>query len=158
MKLEKFQGKNDEDFDLWWENLRALFALYNFNEEDKLLLINAHIGDSARRVVQNDDVESINTVEKLYGILKSTFFDKHDCQIILMNIKQNPEEKIKAFSVRLRVAAKKCGFQGKIFDNMCFNYLKNCTLPHISALLEHCLNLITPLNTLFSWIGKQELN
>ena len=139
IKLEKFQGKDDEDFDLRWEDFRAFFSLYNFNEEDKVLLINAHIGGAARRVVQNDDVESINNVEKLYEILKSTFSDKHDWQNILMNIKQNLEEKIKAFSVRFRVAAKKSGFQEKIFDNMCFIYLKKCTLPHISALLEHCL-------------------
>ena len=53
-------------------------------------------------------------MKKLFEILKSTFSDKH-------------------------VAARKCGFQGKIFDNMCFNYIKKSTLPHISALLEHCL-------------------
>ena len=135
MKLEKFQGKDDEDFDLWWEE----FALYQINEKDKVRLVNDHIGGAARRVIQHEDVESINTVEKLHDILQSTFSDKHGWQNILMNIKQNPEEKIKAFSVRLRVAARKCGFKGKILDNMCFNYLKKCTLPHISALLDHCL-------------------
>ena len=51
MKLEKFKGKDDEDFDLWREDLRAFFALYKFNEEDKLRLINAHLGGAARRVV-----------------------------------------------------------------------------------------------------------
>ena len=51
MKLEKFQGKYDEDFDIWWEDLRAFFSLYNFNEEDKVLLINTHIGGTARRVI-----------------------------------------------------------------------------------------------------------
>ena len=51
MKLEKFQGNADEDFDLWCEDLRAFFALYNFNEEDQVLFINAHIVGAARRVV-----------------------------------------------------------------------------------------------------------
>ena len=37
--------------------------------------------------------------------------------------KQNPEEKIKACSVRLR--ADKCGFKGKILDKMCFNNSNN---------------------------------
>ena len=139
MKLDKFKGKYDEDFDLQWEDLRAFFALYKFNEEDKLRLINAHLGGAARRVVQNEDMESISTVEKLHELLRGTFSDKHDWQNILMNIKQYPEEKIKAFAVRLRVAALKCGFKGKILDNMCFNYLRKCSLPHISALLDNCL-------------------
>ena len=43
MKLEKFKGKDNEDFDLLWEDLRAFFAPYKFNDEDKLRLINAHI-------------------------------------------------------------------------------------------------------------------
>ena len=43
MKLEKFKGKEDEDFDLWWEDLRSFFALYKLNEEDKVRLINAHV-------------------------------------------------------------------------------------------------------------------
>ena len=64
MNLDTFKGKDNEDFDLWWEDLRAFFALYKFNEEDKLRLINAHLGGSARRVVQNEDMESISTVEK----------------------------------------------------------------------------------------------
>ena len=29
MKLEEFKGKEDEDFDLWLEDLRAFFTLYN---------------------------------------------------------------------------------------------------------------------------------
>ena len=56
-----------------------------------------------------------------------------------MNIKQNPEEKIKSFAVRLRVSARKCGCIGKKMDNVCLNNLKKCTIPHISALQDHCL-------------------
>ena len=64
MKLEKvllprhlypgnhlFQGKDDEDFDPWWEEIRAFFALYQINVEDKVRLENAHKGGDARRVV-----------------------------------------------------------------------------------------------------------
>ena len=38
-------------------------------------------------------------------------------------IKQNPEKKIKDFSLRL--CADKCGFKGKILDKMCFNNSNN---------------------------------
>ena len=94
---------------------------------------------AARKVVQNDDMESYNTVKKLYELLKSTFSDKHDLQNILMNIKQQPEEKMKSFSVRLRVDARKCGFHGKILINMSFNYVKKCAQTHIFALLDNFL-------------------
>ena len=29
MILEKFQGKDDENFDIWWEDLQAFFPLCN---------------------------------------------------------------------------------------------------------------------------------
>ena len=73
MKLEKFQGKDDEDFDLWWEDIRAFFALYQINEDENVRLVNSHKGGEARRVVQQEDVESINTLKKLNNILQSTF-------------------------------------------------------------------------------------
>ena len=63
----------------------------------------------------------------LHELLKITLSD-------LMNIRQHTEEKIKAFSVRLKDAARKCGFNRKILDNMCFNYLKKCALRHIFTL------------------------
>ena len=48
MKLEKFKGTEDEDFDLWWEDLRA-FIMSIYNEEDKVRLINAHLGGCSEK-------------------------------------------------------------------------------------------------------------
>ena len=56
-----------------------------------------------------------------------------------MNIQQKPDEKVRPFSVRLRVAARKCGFQGSTLDNMCVNYLKRSCAPHLRTLLGNCL-------------------
>ena len=84
----------------------------NFSEEGKKNIFNAHLGGEARRFIQNEDLSKINKVEKLHQLLRGTFSDKYDWQNVLMNIKQKPEEKIRPFSVRLRVAPRKCGFQG----------------------------------------------
>ena len=118
MKLNKFLGAEGEDNDVWWEDLQAVFQLYTFSEEEKIKLCKMHFGGKARRFIQNDDFSKINTLEKLHQILHGNFSDKYEWQKVLINIKQKPEEKIKPFSVRLRVTARKCGLQGDLLDNM----------------------------------------
>ena len=100
MKLNKFLGAENEDYDVWWEDLQAFFQLYTFSEEDKKNLFNAHLGGEARRFIQNEDLSKINSVEKLHQLLRGTFSDKYDWQNVLMNIKQKPGEKIRPFSLR----------------------------------------------------------
>ena len=48
-------------------------------------------------------------------------------------------EKIRPFSVRLRVAVRKCGNSGVALDNVCVNYLKRSVLPHLKVVLVGCL-------------------
>ena len=43
--------------------LTSFLCAFQINEEDKERLVNAHLGGDARRVVQHEDVESINTVD-----------------------------------------------------------------------------------------------
>ena len=38
MKIEKFKGGADEDYDVWWEDLQAFFALHTYSENDKIRL------------------------------------------------------------------------------------------------------------------------
>lgn len=139
MKLVKFNGTEDEDYDVWWEDLQAFFQLYPFTEAAKIKMYNAHLGGEARKFIQNEDLSKLDTLDKLHQLLRGTFSDKYDWQNVLMNIRQRQEEKIRPFSVRLRVAARKCGMQGDILDNMCVNYLKKSCAPYLSALLNNCL-------------------
>jgi hypothetical protein len=139
MKIDKFKGGEDEDYDVWWEDLQAFFALYSFNENEKIKLFNAHLGGEARKFLQNEGMEKLDSVEKLHELLRGTFSEKYDWQNVLMNIQQKSDEKVRPFSVRLRVAARKCGFQGSTLDNMCVNYLKRSCAPHLRTLLGNCL-------------------
>ena len=139
MKVEKFKGGEAEDYDVWWENLQAYFALHSYSEKDKIRLFNAHLGGEARKFLQNEDMEQLDTVEKLHELLRGTFSDKYDWHNVLMNIAQRPDEKIRPFSVRLRVAARKCGNSGVALDNVCVNYLKRSVLPHLKVVLGGCL-------------------
>ena len=84
----------------------------------KIKLFNANLGGEARKFLQNEDMEKLDSVEKLHELLRGTFSDKYDWQNVLMNIQQKPDEKVRPFSVRLRVAALKCGFQGSTLANM----------------------------------------
>jgi hypothetical protein len=72
MRLEKFNGKATDDYDLWWADLQAFFKLYQFNEQSKVDLFNAHLGGEARRFIQKENLVNIDTVEKLHAFLLLT--------------------------------------------------------------------------------------
>ena len=86
MKVDKFNGSKDEDYDIWWADMQAFFELHNFTEQEKVKLFNAHLGSEARRFIQEEDLVSINTVAKMDETLKGTFSQKQDWHNILMNI------------------------------------------------------------------------
>jgi len=147
LKISKFLGKEDEDYDVWWADLQAYFKLYDLSENAKIALYNAHLGGEARKFIQNEDFSKIDTVDKLHQLLRGTFSDKYDWQNVLMNISQRPDEKIRPFSVRLRVAARKCGFADDQLDNLCVNYLKRSCAPYLKSILNNCLPN-TPYDTI----------
>ena len=66
MKINKFNGGEDEDYDVWWEDLLAFFELYTFTEKDKIRLYNAHLGGEARKFIHNEDLKNIVTVEHIF--------------------------------------------------------------------------------------------
>jgi hypothetical protein len=147
LKISRFLGKEDEDYDVWYADLQAYFKLYNLTEEAKIALYNAHLGGEARKFIQNEDFSKLDTVDKLHQLLRGTFSDKYDWQNVLMNISQKPDEKIRLFSVRLRVAARKCGFADDQLDNLCVNYLKRSCAPYLKSILNNCLPN-TPYDTI----------
>ena len=147
LKISKFLGTEEEDYDVWWADLQAYFQLYELTEKAKIALYNAHLGGEARKFIQNKDLSKIDTVENLHQLLRKTFSDKYDWNNVLMNISQRPDEKIRPFSVRLRVAANKCGFGDDQMDNMCVNYLKRSCAPYLKTLIGNCLPN-TPYDTI----------
>ena len=118
---------------------QAFFDLYEFSENEKVMLINAHLGGDARKFIQDEDLINIDAAKKLDKLLRGTFSNKTDWQNILLNMKQRPEEKIRAFSVRLKIAGRKCGFKGPSLDIMCVNCLKRGCALHLTNLLNNCL-------------------
>jgi hypothetical protein len=139
MRIQLFNGGATEDYDVWWENLCAFFELYPFTEEDKVRLFNAHLGGEARKYVFKVNLRNIATVGELNEIFRKTFSDKYDWHNVLMNIRQKPDEQIRPYSIRLRIAATKCGFADEMLDKTCVNYLKSTTLPLFEPLMTHCL-------------------
>ena len=97
MKISRFLGKEDEDYDVWWEDLQAFLQLYNLTEKAKFRLFNAHLGGEARKFIQNEDLSKISRVEQLHQILRGTFSDKYDWHNVLMNISQKQDEKLDHF-------------------------------------------------------------
>ena len=78
MKISKSNGVDEEDYDTLWADLQAFFSLYTYTEEQKISLLNAHLGGEARRFVQEEDLKQIKKVNQLNELLKSTFSRKLD--------------------------------------------------------------------------------
>ena len=97
------------------------------------------MGGEARKFITCEDLGKINTVEELRNLLRATFSDKYDYHNVLMNCRQRSDEKIGPYSVRLKVAARKCGFKDSQLDSMCVNYLKSSCAPYLKTLLNNCL-------------------
>ena len=137
MRIEKFNGSAGEDYDVWWDNLNAFFDLYAFTEIEKVSLFNAHLGNAARKYVHNVNLRDMSTVQELHKIFSKTFSDQYDWHNILMTIKQKPDEKIRDYAVRLRIAATKVGLTGQLLEETCSAYIKTRCLP-ISKHNEYC--------------------
>ena len=161
MRLEKFNGNATDDYDLWWADLQAFFKLYQCNQQSKVDLFNAHLGGEARRFIQKENLVNIDTVEKLHALLQATFSKKQDWESTFMNIKQKVDENILDFSVRIRVAARNCGYISDNLDKMSIICLKRGCTPQLSALFDHCL-LSTPYDELVKlatqYERKQKIN
>jgi hypothetical protein len=139
MKIDQFNGCEEEDYDIWWEDLKAFFELYSLTEEeDKINLFKAHLGGEARRFIQNEDLRSIKTVEQLNLIFQNNF-SRNDWPNVLMNIKQGPYEKIRTYSIRIKLAARKCGLTGVNLDKMCVCSLKHNCNPQFKDIMNYCL-------------------
>ena len=71
--MTKFTGTEQEDYDVWWDDLQAFFDLYEFSENEKVKLLNAHFGGDARKFIQDEDLINIDTAKKLDKLLIGTF-------------------------------------------------------------------------------------
>jgi len=138
MKIDQFNGSEEEDYDVWWGDLKAFFEVYSLTEEDKIHLFKANLGGEAGRFIQNKDLRSIKTVEQLHLILRKNFSDTCDWPNVL-NTKQGPNEKIRTFSINLKLAAREAGLTGDALDKMCIASLKHNCNQQLQNFLSYCL-------------------
>ena len=139
LEITIYLGTEDEDFDAWWEDLKTFFKRFDLTEKAKISLFKAHLGGDARMFIQSDDFSKIDSVEKFHQLFREKFCDKYDWSNVLMNISQKPDEKIRPFSLRLRLAARKCCLNDKLVDKMCVSYLKQRCSPYLKDLMDNCL-------------------
>ena len=129
MKIEKFNGGANEDYDVWWENTTAFFDLYNFTEKEKLF--NAHLGNEACKFVHNVNLCEMETVAQLHEVFRKTFSDRYDWYYVLTTIKQKPDEQIRNYAVRINCRNKMwiCWEYArnrvyKLYQNYVFTYVQ----------------------------------
>ena len=139
MKCPKFYGNEDEDFDVWFDDVQAFFELNRYNETEKVTMIHAHLGGDARKFMHGIQRAQYETVDKFYKLLKDAFSERIDWNEALTNCKQKPEEKIKTFALRLKVCARKCNLAFDQADKLCLSIFRQNSNPQICRLLRLCM-------------------
>ena len=52
MMLLKFEGKEEEDYVIWFsDDVQAFFKLYQFHEHEKVRIMNVNLGGEARKYI-----------------------------------------------------------------------------------------------------------
>ena len=143
MKCPKFNGNEDDDFDVWFDDIQAFFKLGRYSETEKVTMIHAHLGGEARKYMHGLDEALYDTVEKFYKLLKDAFSERIDWNTALTNSKQKPDEKVKTFALRLKVCARKCKLNFDQADKLCLSLFKQNSTPQICRLLRLCMPGIT---------------
>jgi hypothetical protein len=136
-KLPSFGSKQDECFDLWWDQVVAFFGQYDLSDEDKIKLVNANITGEKRGVLGKLDFDKIKTMDSLHETLSSFFEPKTNWFNKLQHSRQLPNEKFKDFSNRINRYARKAGYsENELLENVCLNLLKEHCVPELKALLK----------------------
>jgi hypothetical protein len=138
-KFPKFSGKEEEDYEVWYEDVEAFFRQYDLSAEDKIAMMDANLTGMARHAVHGVSLASLKTVAAVNAYLKGIFSDRVNWYNKFENCKQGATEKVKAYAVRLETAARRCGHQGATLDQMCVTHFRRHTRPEFVALLQSCL-------------------
>ena len=117
------------------------------NEKEKVKLFNAHLGNEARKFVHNVNLREMETVCQLHEVFRKTLSDRYDWYNVLTTIKQKPDEQIRNYAVRVRIAATKCGFVGDMLETACINCIKTTCLPMFKPIMPTVLSQ-TPFDIL----------
>jgi hypothetical protein len=101
----------------------------------------AQLKGEARRFLSTVDMNRIRTVNDLHLKLLPVFGDRINWHAKLQSCRQEPGEKIKQFSQKIKVATKKAhgSCDDAAFDNACLQHMKSHCLPEVKEILRHCL-------------------
>ena len=138
MKCPRFEG-GDDDYEVWFENVRAFFRLNNYTEDEKVKIMIAQVGGEARQFLAGVEENETDTVEKLDTLLKGAFSDQVNYYEALASCKQNYGERIKSFGLRLKILASKCKYGKLQSDETCLSFLKQNSSPYFQNLLKNCM-------------------
>ena len=138
MKCPRFEG-GDDDYDVWFENVKAFFRLNDYTEDEKVKIMIAQLGGEARQFISGLNETDINTMDKINALLKGAFSDQINYFEALTACKQYSGEKIRSFGLRLKILASKCKYSKEQSDETCLSILKQNSLPYFYNLLKNCM-------------------
>jgi hypothetical protein len=100
------------------------------DDQKAYLLLSAVKGD-AKDILLGYSEEQLNTVVKIFQVLREEFKKREKCVLNLYQIKQEVGEKVIIVAGKIRRYTRALGVNNLRFDNVCIDYLKIGTLPHI---------------------------
>jgi len=133
-----YDGENASDYDTWWQDIDAQLKLYNLTESDKINKVNSCLKGKARNYVSSVNIRQMHCLQDLDDLLRKVF-DKTDWYQKLVSSKQEDNEPIRDFAVRLSITAKRCNLAEVAVEKICMHTFKKNSVPHIQKLLANLL-------------------
>ncbi len=137
--VPKFSGSVGEEFESWASRIKIFLNSYNLTEATKVQVVNSAIDGEARGYIDSLRPGSIDSLGNLLKALRDVFGDKTTRRQRLANCIQQPDESIKRFALRIRLAAMKNDEADKEAERDCLHALKYQSLPEFHQLLVNCL-------------------
>ena len=131
-----YDGESSSDYDTWWQDIEAQLRLYNLSESVKIIKVNSCLKGKARNYVSSVNLRNIHCLQDLDDLLRKVF-DKTDWYQKLVSSKQEVNEPIRDFAVRLSITAKRCNLDEVAVEKICMHTFKKNSVPHIKKLLAN---------------------
>ena len=103
-RISYFSGNKDEDFSIWFDDLKDALKKYSINEEEKILLLKSKLKGDARYTFEGFQPHVTQTLEKIGQAMETVFGIAHDTREWLNKLnetKQKQSESIHVFAHRI---------------------------------------------------------
>lgn len=141
--LTRFNGKPEESVKPWVEDFKSLVSGLGFSELELIQLLKRHLGDGARRFVDQLDIHVTDTLDKTCReLIKMFHIEKSavDIRNELVRLRYKRDEPIRLFAQRVRQLVLQAyagnGLTTELIEELTFDYFRGALPQDLSSKVD----------------------